>query len=206
LHLYVYFPNRMATCYISLRPMRVLILFIQFSSSPSVPAALTPATVQQKAGGLQTWSGHFEEKIYCPLPDVETRTVTVPTELSRLHISSLLVKIFPSLRLSQTSVNTCKTLTTQMLSLHCVHIPCAHSTDVMSSSCRTRQSVSQLPVLAVLIPPGTYTLTRTLCTSLLQRLVQCSSGETTGKQHLATTLSRLGLPADWRPRETEVTS
>jgi len=31
-------------------------------------------------------------------------------------------------------------------------------------------SVNQVPVLAVLIPPGTFTLTRTLCTSLLQRL------------------------------------
>ena len=60
--------------------------------------------------------------MYCPLPDVEPWTVTVPTELSRLHISSLLVKIFSSLRLSQTSVNTFQTLTTQKLSLHCVHV------------------------------------------------------------------------------------
>jgi hypothetical protein len=42
-----------------------------------------------------------------------------------------------------------------------VHIP---------QTLRQGHAEHQLPLLAILIPPGTFTLTRTLCTSLLQRL------------------------------------
>lgn len=61
-------------------------------------------------------------------------------------------------------------------------------------------NTSQLPELAVLIPPGTFTLTRTLSRSFRSAWVQCSSGETAG-QHLAPTLSRLGPPSGGREKQ-----
>jgi len=65
-------------------------------------------------------------------------------------------------------------------------------------------NTSQLPVLAGLIPLGTFTLTRTLCPSLLQRFSSMQlrwNRKQASRAHLVQTWT-----VDWRPRETAVTS
>jgi hypothetical protein len=72
---------------------------------------------------------------------------------------------------------------------------------------RHRHAEHQLPLLAVLIPPGTFTLTRTLCTSLVHGLgsVQLNAArvksQAAPRAHLVQTWT-----ADWRWRVKQVTS
>ena len=104
-------------------------------------------------------------------PPPAHRLVTVPPELSR--------------RVPQTC----------LILLHTHHI---HAVSLCSCSCSRRHTryvttipnnTSQSPFFSALIPTGTFTLTRTLCSAWIQR----SSGATTSFSLLAHTLSRLGL-------------
>jgi hypothetical protein len=182
---------------------RHTVFFVAFGPGPG------PIYPQLLFNGRLVGSRRFaEHKLYCPLSDVEPWTVTVPTELTRLHVSSLLVKIFSSLRLSQTSVNTFQTLTTQTLSLRCIHAPCSHSTDVTSPSCRTHQLVSQ--TFACACSPHSSRNLHSHTHNLHVPFAVLGFNAAQVKPHHKQAASRAHLvqtwTADWRPRETELTS
>jgi hypothetical protein len=206
LHLYVYFPNRLASVLHFTSPhacYMCLLISCQFSSYSFLrrlrPRPLYPQLL-------------LSRRLVGSRPDLDSlkRKYTAPfltsnhgPSLYRLSYPDstipLLVKIFSSLRLSETSVNTSQTLTTQKLSLHCVHV-LVHIPQTLRH--RHAEHFSQSVACACSPHSRRNLYSHTHFAPLFcSAWVQCSSGETTGKQHLAATLSRLGLPTGGREKQ-----
>ena len=206
MHLYVYFPNRMTNVlyFTSLHACYMCLLISCQSSSYSFLRCLRPRPLypqllfSRRLVGSRPGLDALKRKCTAPFL-TSNHGPSLPTELSRLHISDLLVKkYFPRcvfLRHLLTPVrhlpHKCSLFTVFMF---LVHIP-----QTLRHRHAEHQSVSRLCLQSSFLREPSLShahFARPFCSAW----VQCSSGETTGK-HLAPTLSRLGLPIGSREKQ-----